>query len=239
MTTTAPITSPPAPAPTTPGIRRWLGWFALAVIVGMQAGTIFRPLGGIGETRVADWVDILTAYAVIGTAAMVMYRAVATRPQWILFGVGAVTFALGKGLHLSANSVSNVADAAVADSTIVHLWDEVVSHVIWFSGLFILLLSLAWALQQVTMRVGVADLLVAALVAVTLVNNYIEGGQPWLGLVFLGVLLGIGVASRPRPVSRLLLVVGGLGLFLLVAWGLFWLTTDARLFPQFSELGWI
>ena len=239
MTTTAPITSPPASAATTPGIRRWLGWFALAVIVGMQAGTIFRPLGGFGETRVADWVDLLTAYAVIGTAAMVMYRAVATRPQWILFGVGAVTFALGKGQHLSSNSISNVADAAVADSTVVHLWDEVVSHVIWFSGLFILLLSLAWALQHVTMHVGVADLLVAALVAVTLVNNYIEGGQPWLGLIFLAVLLGIGIVSRPRPVARLLLVLGGLGLLLLVGWGLFWLVTDARLFPQFSELGWI
>ncbi len=240
MTTTAPIASPPTPAETaTPGIRRWLGWFALAVIVGMQAGTIFKPLGGIGETRVADWVDLLTAYAVIGTAAMVMYRAVATRPQWILFGVGAVTFALGKGQHLAANSISNVDDATVADATIVHLWDEVVSHVIWFSGLFILLLALAWALQHVTMHVGVADLVVAALVAVTLVNNYIEGGQPWLGLIFLAVLLGVGVASRPRPVARLLLVVGGLGLLLLVGWGLYWGITDARLFPQFSELGWI
>jgi len=239
MATTAPLTSSPAPEATTHGIRAWLGWFALAVIVGMQAGTIFRPLGSIGETRVADWVDILTPYAVIGTAAMVLYRAVATRSQWILFGVGAVTFALGKGMHLSANSVSNVADAAVADATIVHLWDEVVSHVIWFSGLFILLLSLAWALQQVTMRVGVADLVVSGLVAVTLVNNYIEGGQPWLGLIFLAVLLGIGVVSRPRPVARLLLVVGGVGLLLLVGWGLYWGITDARLFPQFSELGWI
>jgi len=238
MATTTPVAAPPA-ARVSEGIRPWLGWFALAVIVGMQAGTIFRPFGSAGETRAADWVDLLTAYAVIGTAAMVMYRAVATRPQWVLFGVASVTFALGKGLHLSANSISNVSVTAVADATIVHLWDEVVSHLIWYSGLFLLLLSLAWVLQHVTMRVGLLDMVIAALVAITLVNNYIEGAQPWLGLVFLSVLLAVGVRSRPRPVARLLLVVGGLGLLLLLGWGLYWMVSDALLFPEFSELGWI
>ena len=51
-------------------VRPWLGWFALAVIVGMQAGTVFKPLGSVGETRVADWVDLLTPYAVLGCAAI-------------------------------------------------------------------------------------------------------------------------------------------------------------------------
>ena len=36
-------------------MRRWLGWFALALIIGMQAGTVFKPLGSIGPTRTADW----------------------------------------------------------------------------------------------------------------------------------------------------------------------------------------
>ena len=238
MATATPVTAPPA-ARASEGIRPWLGWFALAVIVGMQAGTIFRPLGSVGETRVADWVDLLTPYAVIGTAAMVMHRAAANRPQWVLFGVASVTFALGKGLHLAANSISNVADAVVADATIVHVWDEVVSHLVWYTGLFLLLLSLAWALQEATIRVGILDMVVAALVAVTLVNNYIEGAQPWLGLVFLSVLLAVGVRSYPRPVARLLLVVGGLGLLLLLGWGLYWMLTDGQLFPEFSELGWI
>ncbi len=114
----------------------------------------------------------------------------------------------------------------------MHLWDEVVSHLIWYTGLFLLLLSLAWALQHVTMHVGIVDMVVAALVAVTLVNNYIEGAQPWLDLVFLSVLLAVGVRSYPRPGARLLLVVGGLGLVLLVGWGLYWMVTDAQLFPS-------
>lgn len=221
------------------GVRPWLGWFALAVIVGMQAGTVFKPLGTMGETRVADWVDLLTPYAVIGTAAVVMVRARATTPQWILFGLGAVSFALGKGLHISANSASNVADAVVADSSIVHLWDEVVSHLIWYSGLFVLIVALAWALHHVTFRAGSLDLVVAGLVALTLVNTYIEGAQPLLGLVFLAVLLATGIAWRPAAVSRLLLVVGGLGLVLLLGWGVYWLLADGSVFPEFSELGWI
>lgn len=220
-------------------VRPWLGWFALSVIIGMQAGTVFRPLGAVGDTRVADWVDLLTPYAVLGTGAMVMLRARATRPQWILFGLGAVTFSLGKGLHLAANSVGNVADPAVAGAPIVHLWDEVVSHAIWFTGLFLVLIALAWALRAVTFPVGPLDLGVAALVAITVVNNYVEGAQPALGVAFLASLFVLGLRWRPAPVSRLMLIVGGLGLALLLGWGLYWFLTDGSAFPEFSELGWI
>ena len=62
-TTPAAAASPSSVAGTSsPGtaVRAWLCWFALAVIVGMQAGTVFKPLGTMGETRVADWVDPLS-----------------------------------------------------------------------------------------------------------------------------------------------------------------------------------
>jgi hypothetical protein len=230
----------PAPATaTTPNVRGWLAWFALAVIVGMQAGTIFKPLGTLGETRVADWVDLLTPYAVLGTAAMVLLRAGADRTAWTVYWIGAISFTLGHGLHLAANSVSNVADERVAKADIVHLWDEVVSHWIWYVGLFLVIVAMALALRDVAFRVGVVDLVVAALVTVTLVNNYIEGGTPWLGLVLLGVLLVAGLRWRPAPVANLLLLVGGLGLLLLVGWGAYWAIADGSVFPEFSELGWI
>lgn len=221
------------------GIGAWLGWLALAVVVGMQAGTVFRPLGALGQTRVADWVDLLTPYAILGCAAMVLWRALATPRQWVLLGVGAVTFTLGHGLHLSANSISNVDDRTVATASIVHLWDEVVSHWIWYVGLFLVLAAVAWALRDVALTVGVADVVVGCLVALTLVNTYIEGGTPWLGLVLLAIGVAVGVAWRPAPVARLLVVVAGVGLVLLIGWGAWWAVVDGRVFPQFSELGWI
>ncbi len=220
-------------------MRRWLGWFALAVIIGMQAGTVFKPLGTIGETRVADWVDLLTPFAILGCAAMVLLRARASRGQWVLFGVGGITFTLGHGLHLAANSVSNVADTVVAKAPIVHLWDEVVSHYIWYTGLFLVMAAMAWALRAQEFRVGAVDVVVALLVAVTLVNTYIEGGTPWLGILFLAVGVVCGFLWRPDAVSRLLLVVGGAGLVLLIGWGVYWVVADGSVFPQFSELGWI
>lgn len=220
-------------------MRRWLGWFALAVIIGMQAGTVFKPLGTVGETRVADWVDLLTPFAILGCAAMVLVRAQATRGQWALLGVGGITFTLGHGLHLAANSISNVADKVVAKAPIVHLWDEVVSHYIWYTGLFLVMAAMAWALRPQEFRVGAVDVVVALLVAVTLVNTYIEGGAPWLGLAFLAAGAVCGVLWRPAAVSRLLLVVGGAGLVLLIGWGVYWLVADGSTFPQFSELGWI
>jgi len=142
-------------------------------------------------------------------------------------------------VHLAANSVGNVADPALSDASIVHLWDEVVSHLIWFTGLFLVILAIAWALRAVEFRTGGIDLVVAGLVAVTLVNNYIEGAQPVLGLVFLAALLALGLRWRPAPVSRLLLAVGGIGLVLLLGWGAYWFVADGSLFPEFSELGWI
>ena len=215
-------------------MRRWLGWFAFALIVGMQAGTVFKPLGTVGDTRVADWVDLLTPYAILGCAAMVLLAAGASRPAWIAFGVGAVTFTLGHGLHLAANSIANEAPSDVA-----HLWDEVVSHWIWYLGLFVVMASMAVALRPREFHVGAVDLLVGFLVAVTLFNNFVEGGTPWLGVVLMLVAVVAGVRWRPAPVSRLILPIAGTVLSLLVAWGVYWFVSDGLVFPQFSELGWI
>ena len=220
-------------------VGTWLIGFAFAVIVGMQAGTVFAPFGSIGATRVADWIDLLTPFVVLGCAAIVLHRADADRMQWTLFGAGAVMFALGKGLHISANSVSNVDDPVVADASIVHLWDEIASHYIWYTGLFIVLVALFLALRHQQFRVGAVGALAAALFAVTLVNTYIEGGVPWLGMAFLITGVAAGRMYGPSPVARLVVLVGGFGLLLLVGWGAYWYLVDGSVFPQFSELGWI
>ena len=220
-------------------VRRWLGWFAVVAIVGLQAGTVFESLGMVGETRVADWIDLLTPFAVVGFGAMVLSAAQAESRWWVLFGLGAVTFTLGHGLHLSANSISNAPNVALGDADIVHLWDEVVSHYIWYTGLFVLLTAMAMALRPQKFSLGPTGFVLASLFSVTLVNTYIEGDVAWLGLAFLAAGTAAGFTWRPASVSRLLLLVGGLGLVLLVAWGLAWYMNDGTIFPEYSDVGWI
>ncbi len=220
-------------------MRWWLGWFALALVVGMQAGTAFEPLGSAGATRVADWIDLGTPFVVLGCAAIVLHRAGADPHRWALFGVGAVMFSLGKGLHIAANSVSNVDDVAVSEASIVHLWDEVASHYIWYAGLFVVLAALALALRVHDVRPGGFGMVLALLVALTLANTYIEGGTPWMGMSFLLAGVVAGIVWRRDPVSSLLLIVGGAGFLLLAGWGGYWYVADGTVFPQFSELGWI
>lgn len=218
--------------------HRWLGWFALAVIVGMQAGTVFRPLGSLGETRLADWIDLLTPFAVIGTAALVIGP---DRPPrvWSIFLVGAVAFALGHGLHLAANSVSNVTDRRVAEADIVHLWDEVVSHYVWYAGLYLVIVAIGFALRESPVPLSSADYMLATVVTITLVNTYIEGAVPWMGLAFFASGIAAARSWWPHPVAHLAGWVGGVGLILLTTWGVVWYAIDGVLFPEFSDLGWI
>jgi len=219
--------------------RRWLAWFAVAVIVGMQVGTLFEPLGEVGETRLADWIDLLTPFAVIGCGTMVLLACGADRRLWVVFGVAVVIFTLGHGLHLSANSISNSDDVTLNDADIVHLWDEVVSHYIWYFGLFLMLVALALALRSQDLHLGVIGVLLASLFSMTLVNIYIEGDVAWLGVAFLATALVVGIMWRPAAVSRLLMFMGGLGLVLLVVWGISWFIADGRVFPEYSDVGWI
>jgi hypothetical protein len=117
----APDTGTPRPG-TAPGRARHLLWLAaLAVAYGIthHTGATLTPLGSIGQTRWADWIDLLTPYAVLLPAAAALHAGGAARRHWILYLAGALTYAEGHGIHLAANSTGNV-----HPSDIAHLWDE-------------------------------------------------------------------------------------------------------------------
>jgi hypothetical protein len=213
---------------------RWLGWFALAVIIGHHVGTIFGPLGEAGRgTEWADWIDLATPYAVIGTALAVLLAAGAERRAWLLAAVGAVGYAEGHGIHLAANSVGN----ARGNGQPVHLWDEVVGHYVWYAGLFLLVAAIAVTLAD-RPRPGRWAWPIAVLFGVTAATNGIEGGTPYFTIAVAVVFVVYG--WRQRAGSGLLLVVAfGVTLTLLIGWGVYWAIADGRFFPQFSELGWI
>jgi hypothetical protein len=216
-----------------PAVKTWtaqrrLAVFAATVIVAHHVNTVLGPLGEVGTTRWADWVDVVVPYVVVGTAAAVLGAVPAGRREWIALGATGVLYTQGHGIHLAANSI-----AGFEPSDAAHLWDETIGHWLWYSGLAGLVATLAWALRAVTWSRNVLGLVLALGFGLTICTNSIEGGTPALGLTSAVVFVTWGVRHR-RRLPELLVPAYLLAFVGLVGWGLYW-----RGFPQFSELGWI
>ena len=121
----------------------------------------------------------------------------------------------------------------------MHLWDEVASHYIWYVGMYLVLVSLWSALVDHEIEVRPLGWVVAVLVAITLVNIFIEGDVAWMGLAMLASGVVVGLVTTNTSAGRLALVIGGVGFTYLVTWGIAWYVVDGRWFPEFSDVGWI
>ena len=199
--------------------------FGLAVAVGQHVGVGFGPLGDVGGTgtRWADWIDLVVPYVVVGSGVLALAAADTDRFGWTLMVISAVAYTQGHGMHLAANSVDNAVGGHVA-----HLWDEDVSHWIWYVGLA----GMAVALTRAAPRfaVPVWAWVVVVLFGFTWFDNTIEGGVPALGIVGAAALAGYAIHRKVVPVAAAF----GFALVLLVVWGVW-----QGGFPQFSQLGWI
>ena len=194
------LTRPAPPVVDRPSLLRpvpWgrVGWFVLAVVIGMQIGPIAIPLGHtVDHTRYADFLDLLTPYAVLGTAAWVLAGISARRTSWILLAVGGIVFTQGHGLHLSANSVGNVTPGQTE-----HLWDEIVGHYIWYTGLALVVFALARELAPRALPTGRAlwlSYLGAVALGVTIFDNLVEGGTVAAGSVMVAAFVWYGLKFR-------------------------------------------
>jgi hypothetical protein len=206
----------------------WLLLFALGYVVFHHAGTIFADLGNVGDTRWADWVDLLTPYVVTGAAAGALRSARAGRATWVAFWFAAILYTQGHGIHLAANSVANVAPGEPA-----HLWDEVVGHYLWYGGFVLIVATLAATLAERRARGGLLAYLLALLVGFTSFTNSVEGRTVVLGFVSAAVFVGWGLVTR-HGMGRFLLTAYLASAALLGAFGLW-----QGGFPEFSQLGWI
>ena len=205
-----------------------LAGFALAVLVGHHLGALPGGLGDAGgSTRWVDWIDLLTPYAVVGAALLVLRGARAGRGDGVLAAVGAVAYVQGHGLHLAANSVGN----ARGDGAPVHLRDEVVGHYVWYAGLALLVVALARAARGARLPTGTVACLLAVGVGVTWATNALEGGTAVASLVT-AVALALWGWRRGDDAGRLLLVAYLPAVLVLAAYGLW-----QGGFPQPSEVG--
>lgn len=210
-------------------VEHRLAAFAAAVIVMHHTGVALEPLGEVGETRWADWIDLAAPYAVVGLAAAAMEAGRATRTAWLVLLISGLLYTQGHGIHLAANSISNVEPGDAA-----HLWDEVVGHYLWYAGLAGVVAALALAIGDTPApRSRAWSLVLAALFGSTVFTNSVEGGTPFLALATALVFVVWGSRRRGRT-AWLLVPTYSIVLVGLVAWAAYW-----RGFPQFSELGWI
>ena len=114
--------------------------FALAFalfIVGLPF--LDQTFAGYPLMHWADVLDIATPlvlmplYWVLFTNSGRVYRPL---PLALAFAVLAALWAEGQGMHLSANSISNLLGAGTTEvHTLIHFYDEVLSHYLWHLGI--------------------------------------------------------------------------------------------------------
>ncbi len=205
---------------------RWLAVTAGSYGVLHHVGSLGSRLGPVGPTRWADWLDLMTPYAVLLSAAATLLAAGAGSRPWALYLVGAVTYAEGHGIHLAANSIGRTDPGPAA-----HLWDEVVGHYVWYSGWTIVLAALTAVLAGRALPRGPLPYALALLVGTTAATNALEGGTVPLALATAAALVTVGWLTRHR-LGRLLAVAYGPTLLIIAAYGLW-----HGGFPQPSQLG--
>jgi hypothetical protein len=131
---------------------------------------------------------------------MVMRESGSSPREWVLFGAGCVVYAAGQGMHLAANSVSNAHPGQTA-----HLWDEVVGHLVWYTGVALVLAAIARTMPG-RQRPGVVGYVLAVLVGLTWATNAVGGGTEALSVVV--ALLAAGFGWLHRRDLRATLLVG-------------------------------
>lgn len=167
----------------------------------------------------------------------------------VLLAVGLILFVNGHGLHLSANSIARLLENNQGSELYkaTYLFDEIISHFMWDSGVFFVslgLIFLAFKLSSKPLKAKNIIFLIlgACLYGFTFTVNGIEGQTvvfsfPASGLGFLLASFLYFKQSKQKEQNPLFLFFISayfLSLLLFAYWGI-----SRPGFPQFSELGWI
>jgi hypothetical protein len=197
--------------------------FAASVFVFHHLPTV---AGDVGE-----WVDLVTPFAVVGSAAVLL---AAFRPPMTALCaafLAALFYVDGHGIHLAANSIAEESPSGEAER-VAHFWDEDFSHVEWHLGWIGLIGAFCLAERTSTRPLRPRVQLAAAmLLGITLFTNTVEGGTWWLQLVAAGFF--VAWAARDR---RPLLLTTAAAFVLASALTGAWAAWQGGV-PQFSEEG--
>jgi hypothetical protein len=202
-----------------------------------------------------DAFDLLTPVVLIPTYWLLFKYAASkgsSLGEELVFMLFAVIWVLGQGMHLSANSVNNLAEAFVRNQeiditgttiyTLTYFFDEHLSHYLWHIGvigLAGLLIYREWGKPSGSKTIWWATLLGGFLYGFTCFCIFLEGQTLFLGLPFTLIIALFGLIwGRKKlsvlPVLAFFLASCLLAFVLLAGWGLFW-----GGFPQFTDVGLI
>ncbi len=208
-----------------------------------------------------DALDFLTPFFVIPLAYLLYFMAKRVllssysfeRNQGIvaklLLALGFILYIDGHGLHLSSNSIARLLQNGTTAELFqsVYLYDEVISHFIWHSGVFLISLGLivvAKNLPVESLNAGHVVLIISG--ALFYGFNFTVGGIEGQTVVltlpaaFSGFLLAMFLYLRERKkgLKNPFFLFFSAAYFLSVLLFAYWGFTHSG-FPQFSQLGWI
>ena len=189
----------------------------------MHHGGLFGSAEIGSGTRLADWVDLATPFAVVLPLLGFMWLQ-RPRLRWVVVAaLGSLLYVEGHGIHLSANSISNVAvSGGTSERTVdtIHLWDEVVGHYAWFLGLAIVIAACAASVRGRSLDVPFVALVVGgAGCGVTWATNGLEGGTAAASLVA-SVAALVPAIRRDRGLAPALAAGGATAAVVLVTYAI-------------------
>ncbi len=164
--------------------------------------------------------------------------------EMIAFMVLAGVWAMGQGMHLSANSIGHLLTSASSEDlqTLTHFYDEDLSHYLWHGGivgLSALLIYRQWKNPFSQNAAGIAGLVIASIIyGITFAAAIMEGGTAPLGVSFaliasLFILLKARNNLAYEPLVRFFLVAYLLASVIFILWAVYWsLSCGQFSFPE-------
>jgi hypothetical protein len=203
-----------------------------ALLAFSAAVFVFHQLPTLAGDSAGDWIDLVTPFAVVGAAALLLGRRTPVLAL-VVAVVGALLYVDGHGIHLAANSIGD--EHLTGDAkNVTHFWDEEWGHAEWHLGWFVLVFSACLSEGRRAVRLQRWQAVVSALLlGWALFVSTVEGNTWWLELGATVIFIPWALLAR-RPL--LVACAGGFGFaaLLIGVWALW-----QGGVPQFSQVGFI
>jgi hypothetical protein len=181
-----------------------------------------------------DLLDLLTPFAVLGSAGLVLASLRARGWTLALAACAAVLYVDGHGMHLAANSIAADENLPHEAANRAYFFDERLGHIEWHLGWIGLIgaLCLADRARPLPLETRV-QAAIALVLGFTLFTSTVEGGTWWLELGAAGFFAAWGALDR-RPLLVTTAAAFAAGAVLIGAWAAW-----QGGVPEFSEAGLI